>query len=55
MTYTYAFVGLKRLGTGQFYLVSLRDKDGNPFDGAQTYRLTVPANPPVVQYWSVTA
>ena len=55
MTYTYAFVGLKRLGTGQFYLVSLRDKDGNPFDGGKTYRLTVPANPPVQQYWSLTA
>ena len=55
MTYTYAFVGLKRLGTGQFYLVSLRDKDGNPFDGGKTYRLTVPANPPVEQYWSLTA
>ncbi|ANY83014.1 hypothetical protein BB934_32905 (plasmid) [Microvirga ossetica] len=55
MTYTYAFVGLKRLGTGQFYLVSLRDKDGNPFDGGKTYRMTVPANPPVEQYWSLTA
>jgi hypothetical protein len=54
-TYTFAFVGIKRLGTGQFYLVSLRDKDGNPFDGGKTYRLTVPANPPVQQYWSVTA
>ena len=55
MTYSYAFVGLKRLGTGQFYLVSLRDKDGNPFDGGKTYRLTVPAKPPVQQYWSLTA
>jgi hypothetical protein len=55
MTYTYAFVGLKRLGTGQFYLVSLRDKDGNPFDGGKSYQLTVPANPPVEQYWSLTA
>ncbi len=54
-TYTFAFIGLKRLGTGQFYLVSLRDKDGNPFDGGKTYRLTVPANPPVEQYWSLTA
>ena len=54
-TYTFAFIGIKRLGTGQFYLVSLRDKDGNPFDGGKTYRLTVPANPPVEQYWSVTA
>ena len=35
--------------------MSLRDKDGNPFDGGKTYRLTVPANPPVEQYWSATA
>lgn len=55
MTYSYAFVGLKRLGTGQFYLVTLKDKDGNPFEGAKSYRLTVPAGAPVEQYWSVTA
>jgi hypothetical protein len=54
-TYTFAFIGIKRLGTGQFYLVSLRDKDGRPLDGGNTYRLTVPANVPVGQYWSVTA
>lgn len=54
-SYTFAFVAIKRLGAGQFYLVSLRDKDGTPFDGGRTYRLTVPANPPVEQYWSVTA
>ena len=45
----------KRLGTGQFYLVSLRDKDAKPFDGGKTYRMTVPASPPVEQYWSLTA
>jgi hypothetical protein len=55
MTYSYAYVGLKRLGVGQFYLISIRDKDGQSFDGGNTYRLTVPANPPVEQYWSVTA
>ena len=54
-TYSFAFVGIKRLGAGQFYLISIRDKDGNPFDGGKTYRLTVPANPPVEQYWSATA
>ena len=55
VAYTYAFIAIKRLGTGQFYLISLRDKDGNAFDGGKTYRLTVPANPPIEQYWSVTA
>lgn len=55
LTYTFAFIGLKRLGTGQFYLVGVKDKDGDGFDGAQTYRLRVPANAPVDQYWSLTA
>ena len=47
--------GIKRLGVGQMYLISIRDKAGKPFDGGKTYRLTVPPNPPVEQYWSVTA
>jgi hypothetical protein len=55
LTYSYAFIGLKRLGGGQFYLISIKDKDGNGFEGGKTYRLTVPANAPVEQYWSVTA
>ena len=53
--YTYAYIAIKRLGAGQFYLMSIRDKDGQPYDGAQTYRLTVPPNVPIDQYWSVTA
>ncbi len=55
VAYSYAFIGLKRLGAGQMYLISIKDKDGNAFDGAKTYKLTVPPNPPVSQYWSVTA
>lgn len=55
MAYSYAYIGIKRLGSGQFYLISIRDKDGQSFEGGQSYRLTVPANPPVEQYWSVTA
>jgi hypothetical protein len=55
LVYSYAFVGIKRLGAGQFYLISIRDKNGDPFDGSKTYRLTVPPNVPIEQYWSVTA
>lgn len=44
----------KRLGEGQFYLMALEDKDGNTLDGSKTYRLNVPANAPVRQYWSAT-
>ncbi len=54
VTYSFAYVGIKRMGAGQFYLITIRDKDGDPLDGAKSYRLHVPANPPVEQYWSVT-
>jgi hypothetical protein len=40
--------------TGSFYLMDIRDKDGEAFDGSKTYRLTVPANVPARQYWSAT-
>ena len=55
LTYSYGYVGIKRLGAGQFYLISIKDKDGKSFDGSKTYRLNVPANVPVEQYWSLTA
>ncbi|MBS0342366.1 MAG: DUF1254 domain-containing protein [Proteobacteria bacterium] len=55
MAYSYAYIGIKRLGVGQFYLISIRDKDGDAFDGGKNYRLSVPPNAPVKQYWSVTA
>lgn len=53
-TYTLGFTGVKRLGTAQYYLMTSKDKDGNAFDGAASYRLVVPADAPVKQYWSVT-
>ncbi|HMM91813.1 DUF1254 domain-containing protein [Bradyrhizobium sp.] len=55
VAYTYAYIAIKRLGAGQFYTISIRDKDGQPYDGGKSYRLTVPPNVPVAQYWSVTA
>jgi hypothetical protein len=55
VAYTYAYIAIKRLGAGQFYLISIRDKDGHPYDGGKTYRLRVPPNAPIEQYWSVTA
>ncbi|MEJ5020117.1 DUF1254 domain-containing protein [Ochrobactrum vermis] len=54
LTYTYGYIGIKHLGTGQMYLISIKDKNGENFDGGKTYRLTVPPKPPVQQYWSVT-
>ena len=52
--YSMGFFSAKHLGTGQFYLMSIVDKKGQPFDGARTYRLNAPANAPVKLYWSAT-
>lgn len=52
--FSFAFSSIKHLGTGQFYLVTIRDKDGKALDGGNNYRLTVPANAPVSLYWSGT-
>jgi hypothetical protein len=54
VTYTLGYTGIKRLGTAQFYLMANKDRDGQDFNGASTYRLTVPAAAPVRNYWSVT-
>jgi hypothetical protein len=58
----YFYVGLavtkamlsKTPGVGQAYLASFRDKEGHAFDGAKSYHLHVPPNPPAKQFWSVT-
>jgi hypothetical protein len=55
LAYYYAFIGIKRLGAGQFYLINIKDKDGESYNGGKSYRLTVPPNAPIEQYWSVTA
>lgn len=54
LVFTFAFFTPKHLGEGQFYLMTVKDKDGQNFDGSKSYRLTVPANAPVDQYWSAT-
>ncbi|RJG41405.1 DUF1254 domain-containing protein [Mesorhizobium sp. DCY119] len=55
LTYTYGYIGIKRLGAGQFYLINIKDKNGKSYDGGKSYHLHVPPNVPVAQYWSVTA
>ena len=54
VTYAMAYFSAKHLGTGQFYLMTIKDKAGRRLDGGRSYRLTVPANPPVKLYWSAT-
>jgi len=53
--YTMAFFSPKRSGAGSFYLMTIKDNSGNAFDGGSAYRLHVPANAPVKQFWSATA
>ncbi len=52
--YTLGFFSAKHFGAGQAYLMTFKDKDGDKLDGSATYRLNVPANAPVRQYWSAT-
>ena len=42
------------VGFGQVYLETARDKSGAWLDGAKSYRLRVPPNAPVKQFWSFT-
>ncbi|MEH2623284.1 hypothetical protein V1292_001339 [Bradyrhizobium sp. AZCC 1719] len=43
----------KLIGRGSQYAVSFADSSDRPFDGAKTYRLSVPANAPAKDFWSV--
>jgi hypothetical protein len=54
VAYTLGFFSAKHLGAGQFYLMTFTDKDGHHLEGNSNYRLNVPANAPVTQYWSAT-
>jgi hypothetical protein len=54
VVFSFAYFSAKHLGAGQFYLMTIKDKEGRSFDGGSTYRLTVPANAPVKLYWSAT-
>lgn len=45
----------RRLGTASAYITSLRDSDGTLVSGEQLYRLTVPADVPARDFWSVIA
>ena len=55
LAYSYAYFSAKHLGAGQYYLMTIKDKQSQPFEGSGNYRLNVPANAPVTLYWSATA
>jgi len=41
-------------GVGSQYLMGFIDSDKNYFDGAKTYRVTLPKDIPAVAFWSFT-
>lgn len=43
----------KVVGGGSFYLTGFRDKNGELMNGKDTYKLTVPADTPAKDFWSV--
>ena len=41
-------------GEGSDYAIAFLDAEKNPFDGSKNYRLHIPANVPVNNFWAVT-
>ena len=52
--YSIAYFSAKHLGAGQYYLMTVKDSNGKPFEGSKLYKLHLPANVPVKLYWSIT-
>ncbi|MGC4016478.1 MAG: DUF1254 domain-containing protein [Luteolibacter sp.] len=44
----------KIVGAGSQYLSTAKDNTGAWLDGGKTYHLTIPAHPPVKEFWAVT-
>jgi len=44
----------KFIGKGSQYAIAYTDSEGNPFDGNNTYKINVPANAPMKDFWSFT-
>lgn len=53
VTYSQAMMS-KTPNVGQAYLGAYFDNEGNWLDGGKNYTLNVPANPPAVNFWSIT-
>lgn len=53
-TFFFACAPPKKLGTASYYLTSAADAANASLNGSNTYRLRVPPNVPVKQFWAVT-
>ena len=45
---------MRLTNVGSQYLFANVDRDGEPFDGAETYRLRLPQDIPAARFWSLT-
>jgi hypothetical protein len=44
---------MRLTGVGSQYLIANVDADGDPFDGAKTYRVSLPKDIPAARFWSL--
>jgi len=44
---------IEMVGVGSQYAAAYKDSNGKYLDGSKTYKLTIPANPPVKDFWSI--
>ncbi|QPC42523.1 DUF1254 domain-containing protein [Kaustia mangrovi] len=47
-------MAMRLTGVGSQYLLASKDSDGNYFDGARTYKVTLPKDIPAEAFWSFT-
>ena len=45
---------MRLTGVGSQYLMSVKDADGEPLDGAKSYQMTLPPDIPAARFWSIT-
>jgi hypothetical protein len=45
---------MRLTNVGSQYLMSFTDAEKNPFDGAKTYKVTLPKDIPAARFWSLT-